>query len=479
MSDLTAAPAVRLAIPAQIASWPQAQLWRLSVDLYPALAAASLPWSTTAVSVFMVLWLIVLLPTIRWPAFFEALRAPASYLPLAFFALALAGLLWTRESWPAGIQGILPVVKLLAVPLLLYHFERSERGHWVLLAFLAACALLMGVSWVTYFADWKMQPGGMAGVPVRNYIDQSHEFALCLFVMAPLLLSLAAKGNRAWTLAFAAVMVGFYLDMRFVASSRTALVYFPILLILFAVKYLNRRRAICFLLLAAAVECAVLLSSPYLRDRVVRTVEDYKVDRETRAVRDANAAAATTTTTTTTTVATTTAATATATTTATATSNGLRLAYWRVSLRAMSEAPVLGHGTGSTQQLFRSEAEGKSGEWANIVRNPHNQTLYVAIQWGVLGCLVLYAMWYFHLKLFLGTGFASWVGLVVVVQNFISSLLNSHLFDFHEGWVYVLGVGVAGGMAARARRPADSAQARKSLRDPARGGSSGAAIAVQ
>jgi O-antigen ligase len=61
-------------------------------------------------------------------------------------------------------------------------------------------------------------------------------------------------------------------------------------------------------------------------------------------------------------------------------------------------------------------------------------------------------MWYFHLRLFLRAGIASWIGLVVVVQNFISSLLNSHLFDFHEGWVYVLGVGVAGGMVARAQR---------------------------
>jgi hypothetical protein len=61
-------------------------------------------------------------------------------------------------------------------------------------------------------------------------------------------------------------------------------------------------------------------------------------------------------------------------------------------------------------------------------------------------------MWYFHLQLFRGSLFASWIGLVIVVQNFISSLLNSHLFDFHEGWIYVLGVGVAGGMAARAQR---------------------------
>ena len=281
MSELTA-PVARPAIPELIASWPQSRFWLLCVDLYPALAAASLPWSTTAVSVFMVLWLLAVLPTIRWQAFFKSLRAPASFLPLAFFALAIAGLFWTADTWPVAIQGLVPVLKLLAIPLLLYHYERSQRGHWVLFAFVASCVLLMGLSWVTYFADWKPSPDGIAGVPVRNYIDQSHEFALCLFVMAPLILSFATNGHRAWTFAFAAIMLGFYLDMRFVATSRTAFVYFPVLLILFAVKYLNRRRAIYFLLFAAVVEFGVLLSSPYLRDRVVRTVQDYKVDRDTK-----------------------------------------------------------------------------------------------------------------------------------------------------------------------------------------------------
>jgi hypothetical protein len=33
-------------------------------------------------------------------------------------------------------------------------------------------------------------------------------------------------------------------------------------------------------------------------------------------------------------------------------------------------------------------------------------------------------------------------------------LFNSHLFDFHEGWMYVLGVGVAGGMVLKGRAAA-------------------------
>ena len=40
---------------------------------------------------------------------------------------------------------------------------------------------------------------------------------------------------------------------------------------------------------------------------------------------------------------------------------------------------------------------------------------------------------------------------MVVTQNIVTSLFNSHLFDFTAGWTYVFGVGVAGGMVLRQR----------------------------
>jgi O-antigen ligase len=121
-------------------------------------------------------------------------------------------------------------------------------------------------------------------------------------------------------------------------------------------------------------------------------------------------------------------------------------------LRFIAEAPLIGHGTGSTRGLFEQAAIGEVGARAQIVTNPHNQTLNVAVQWGVIGVVVLYAMWLVHLLLFRGDGLANWIGLLVVVQNIFTSLFNSHLFDFNEGWIYVLGVGVAGGMVLGARR---------------------------
>ena len=124
----------------------------------------------------------------------------------------------------------------------------------------------------------------------------------------------------------------------------------------------------------------------------------------------------------------------------------MRLEFWQKSLRFFAEAPIFGHGTGSTRGLFEQAAIDHIGAAGEVIDNPHNQTLNVAIQWGVIGIVVLYAMWWLHLLLFRGEGLIPWIGLMVVAQNIFTSLFNSHIFDFHEGWMYVIGVGVAGGM---------------------------------
>jgi hypothetical protein len=134
------------------------------------------------------------------------------------------------------------------------------------------------------------------------------------------------------------------------------------------------------------------------------------------------------------------------------TSFGERSTYWKYALKFIADAPLVGHGSGSAEGLFEQVAQ--EPDWVRGIRvfpNPHNQTLNVAIQWGALGVIVLYAMWLAHLLMFRGGGLASWIGLLVVVQNVLTSVFNSHLFDFHEGWMYVLGVGIAGGMALKSK----------------------------
>lgn len=401
--------------------------WLLCVDMYPVLVATSIPWSTTAVAIFIIVWLFVLIPTIEARSFLRSFKDPVYSLPIAFFALAVIGTLWANDSWAARVHGISPVAKLLAIPLLLYHFERSSRGAWVLIAFLVSCVLLLVMSWVVVidpglaFRSVPLQDYyGVAarGISVKNYIDQSQEFSLCAVVLAYPIITLLRTKRMLLAAVLIGVSLSFVISMTFVIVSRTALVTMPIMLGLFALRYLKWRSTVILMCVVILFGGLAWVTSPALRWKAETVLTDYQL------YKDRNAE----------------------------TSIGQRLEFWQKSLRFFSNAPILGHGTGSIRGLFEEAAVNQSGAAAQIVGNPHNQTLNVAIQWGAVGVVVLYGMWLFHLLLFRSHGSVAWIGLTVVVQNIFTSLFNSHIFDFTEGWIYVLGVGVAGGLLKRQRR---------------------------
>jgi O-antigen ligase len=393
----------------------------LNIDLLAVLIAILLPWSTTGVAIAAVLWFVALIPSVEPRALLRSLMQPISALPIAIFALALVGTLWSDASWGARLHSVSPTAKLLVLPLLLYHFQRSPRGLWVFIAFLASCTLLMVVSWAVAFEpNLTLKPETVArGIFVKNYLDQSQEFALCAVALAYPIMTLLRTGRTRLALLLTAIALSLLANMMFVVVSRTALVTMPIMLAVFALLHLKWRTSLAIFAGAFVLAALAWMASPRLQWTTTTFLRDYQIYKEYDQP----------------------------------TSIGVRLEFWQKSLRFIAEAPVIGHGTGSTRGLFEQAATGpKVLAGGQVVSNPHNQTLHVAIQWGVLGVIVLYATWWLHLLLFRGEGLAAWIGLMVVVQNIFTSLFNSHLFDFHQGWMYVLGVGVAGGMVLGARR---------------------------
>jgi O-antigen ligase len=412
-----------------LSAWHDPAARILNIDLLTVMIAVLLPWSTSGVAIAVVLWLIALIPTIEWRALLRSLMRPISALPIALFALALAGTLWSDATWGARLYAVGPTAKLLMLPLLFYHFERSPRGVWVFIAFLASCTLLMLVSWVVSInPDLSLKEqvsSGLytptKGIFVKNYIDQSQEFALCAVALAYPIMTLLQTDRMRLAALLTAIALSLLANMMFVTVSRTALVTMPIMLAVFALLHLKWRTNLIIFCVAIVVSVLAWVASPQLQWTTTTFVRDYRIYKELDQP----------------------------------TSIGSRLEFWQKSLRFFAEAPVIGHGTGSTRGLFEQAATGpKVLVGGQVVSNPHNQTLNVAIQWGVLGMIVLYAVWWQHLRLFRGEGLAAWIGLMVVVQNVFTSLFNSHLFDFHEGWMYVLGVGVAGGMVLGAKREA-------------------------
>ena len=399
------------------ASLDRAKLARLADGLLVAVAV-SLPWSTSATGILTVLWLLALIPTLDWAEVRRELLTPAGGLPVLLFLLGVAGMAWADVAWLARWKGLDAFLKLLVIPLLFAQFRRSDRGLLVFGGYAGAGVALLLLS--STFVQWPglaFLAGHDLGVPVKNAATQSGEFVTCIFGFLFLALESLRRRQWLWSLGLLLLILGMLGNIFYVATGRTALAIIPVLLVLFAVKKLDYRGM--FFLFTGAILLGALAwySSPHLRDR---TMELWSNVQRYEATDERNSA-------------------------------GERIEFAKKSLEFVQEAPILGHGTGSIHALFEKSALGEAGAAGSATTNPHNQTFAVAIQLGVVGALVLWAMWIAHLLLFRGDGLVEWIGLVVVVQNVVGSLFNSHLFDFTQGWVYVVGVGVAGGMALKQR----------------------------
>jgi O-antigen ligase len=404
----------------------RAKLVRISDGLMVAVAV-SLPWSTSATNILLVLWLLGRCPTLEWSVVRRELMTPAGGLPVLLVMLGVLGMAWADVTLLERSKGLGGFLKLLVIPLLMAHFHRSDNGMRVFIGFLFACVALLIASWIVTI--WPDIPKGSAdpGVAVKAYIVQSAEFTMCAAGLLYLAVE-AARGGR-WSIFTASLVLAlaFLHNIFFIATGRTTLVVIPVLILIYGARQFGWKGFFGAAAAGLAIAAALWTTSPYLRDRAISALsQTEKFAYENKA-----------------------------------TSTGQRIVYWTKSLHIIKNAPLIGHGTGSITEMFQRAAFGHSGVWAEVASNPHNQTLTVAIQLGLIGTTALWAMWVSHFLLFRGAGLVAWFGLVVVAQNVVGSLFNSFLFDFTEGWLYVLGVGVAGGMVLRqcdaARAGRDSA----------------------
>jgi len=384
-------------------------------DYLAAAVVISLPWSTSATSILVALWLAAVALTLDSRSLRQVSVMPGAVLPIALVGLALAGMLWADVAWPERLSGAGPFLKVLAIPLLFIHFSRSSRGEMVLAAFFTSACVLLALSWLIALIPQIPWPAKDHGVPVKDYIIQSGIFTLCFFALLDRAVVMWGKA-RAKSVLLVGLALIFIGNIVFVALGRTSLVVVAVLFILFGLRHFERRALAAFIAAGVALAAVAWSTSPYLRFRVMHVVEELDGPHA-----DANE-----------------------------TSAGARVGFWKMSVKIVGDAPLLGHGTGSTQAMLAQSAAADPTAPAGA-SNPHNQVLATAIPLGLFGVALLLAMWIAHLRMFLLSGHAAWIGASVVAQNFVGSLFNSHLFDFTQGWLYVFGVGIAGGIMLRKR----------------------------
>jgi O-antigen ligase len=384
----------------------------------------SLPWSTSLSVILIVLWLLAVLPTLAIADLRRELLTAAGGLPVLLWLLAAIGMLWADVPWAERIDGLGGFHRLLAVPLLLVQFRRSQCGLCACYGFLISATVLLVLSSLLallpsravehvplFAAHFKAY-----GVPVKDYILQSGIFLICAFGLIGAVCERWREIRWRTITGLLCLAACFLANIAFVAVSRTTVAVVPLLAIVLGYRYFGWRGVALAGIGAALLAAAALKASPYLHLRVMHSFTELRTYQNTDA----------------------------------ANSTGLHMEFLKKSAAIVEAAPVIGHGTGSIAAQFRLAASGDAGSASAVATvNPHSQIFAVAIELGVFGAAVLLAMWAAHGLLFRGAGLMAWIGTIIVVQNFLSSLVNSHLFDFGQGWLYVFGVGIIGGTVLR------------------------------
>lgn len=377
----------------------------------------TLPFTTSgeaiAVSVFAVLALL----TLDRRHFERTMRRPAAWLPVALFVLITIGVFWSIQPLSGAVRWIGPYAKLLLIPLALATAFTERQALHVAYGFLAACTVMLVLSWAYFFwpsASWPTSMFKTPGVPFKDNAVQSGCFALCAF-------GLGIGTMRAWTrdrrqaIAMAVLALLFFADVFLIYLSKTGAIMAAALVGLFVIHAGGWRRALIIGVAAIVVIGGALVASPQAQRRIAEITSDIEASSsQTKSGETVSTAA--------------------------------RLDFWSKAAGFVKEAPLLGHGTGSIKPLYQSLEATRPSPYGEATPDPHNQTLHVVLQVGIVGGLILWAMWLAHAGLFWGRDTISIFGQAIVLQNVIGGLFNSHISAVTQGMLYCLAVGLIGSL---------------------------------
>jgi len=392
-------------------------------DVTAVATAFTVPLTTSGLAVTSSLFAILALLTIKpreWRA--TAVR-PAAITPVLLFLLLIFGMAWSPT--PLGPGGITHYVKLLFIPLIMACSFGPRQALYIGYGFLAGCLIILALSWMSIL--WPSGPWGWfkaPSIPVKDNSVQSACFALCAFGLAIVAAQKWSLGKKGVAVAIAALALLFFTNIFAIYVSKTGMLVALVLLGLFSVWLEGWRRAVLIVAAALVVIGVALSLSTRAQIRLQQITADLRADNISQE----------------------------------SVSTASRRDFYDKAVGFVKAAPLFGHGTGSTKAVFQSVESARPSPYGEAVPDPHNQFLAIAIQVGLIGGLLLLAMWATHFQTFLGRGTIGVLGLAVVLQNVVGSLFNSHLSTVTEGTLYCLAVGLLAGLVTRDRKPDGNAR---------------------
>lgn len=394
------------------------------------LAAASAGLSVAIISLSKVLLVVtalfVLLKRNREVERVAPLAGMASpWLVVAVLFSFACSLFWTTADMSEALGSLGKYGKFLVIPAFLLMVRTRRDAAWVLGAFLGGQAFVLISSWLLFLdvpLVWATSRAAKVSYAVfSSYLDQGIMSAVMGGVFWHL--RLLAPSGPVFYIAIALSLLAFG-NVFVVFTGRTGHLVGIAMLSLAVFWGLPKRFRMASLLLPPLIFLAVYLGFDKVGQRFAMVKEEvtaYSARPESL------------------------------------TSSGARLSYWRASLEAIAEKPLLGYGVGSWSTEYQRIEQSRRGNSPGTgVGNPHQEFLLWGVQLGAGGILLL-AAW----MIAVGHDFrgveapVARAGLSVLCALVLSCLLNSSIYDAYIGDFFCLSLGVLlvyGLRSARAKR---------------------------
>jgi O-antigen ligase len=315
-------------------------------------------------------------------------------------------------------------VLLIFLPLIYQHIKHyPQHCTWGFNVFLAALFVTLILSYALFWFEFNLSfmKGNVDNpVPFKNYISQSILMAFasyaCLIIAQQAYVQRHTKKAIIWLI----ISLFFIYNVLFMLQGRTGYGVLFALLLLWVFSWAKWRGLLWGCLTIVVLLFSMLMFSSTAQDRLSKIGAHY----------DAYQAGDTDH------------------------SLGKRLEYYRHSFALWTERPIFGYGTGAFSVVYENRVQALN--LSEHTRNPHNEYLIIAVQWGIFGLLAFLAFLgsLYYQSRFLNPPYRALAnGLLLTIIT--SALLNSVFLDFTEGYAFVYLIAVIYAAGYRENTPDD------------------------
>jgi O-antigen ligase len=308
----------------------------------------------------MALWLVIAnlaakKPKQFWPnTVWNARWETVVLMTVAYMALSV---LWTEADFTKSILSWTRHARLLTIPLVWILLRDRTEAYLVLRVFVISQLFVVISSWLLIagiHVPWATATDAKATFAVfGSYLEQSIMGATLVFVLWHQRARIFGKNRE--SLAIAAALLTSIQVLGFL-NGRSGYLVFAALASMAIVYQLPKRWRWAAILVPFVTVAVLLAGSKTARDRVILVQQEVAAYSEHA---DINS------------------------------SSGERLVYWQTSLKAITEKPFFGSGSGGWNAEFQRLTNHKLNQSFYNVDNPHQMFLLWAVEGGLIGLTLL------------------------------------------------------------------------------------------